>query len=160
MTYPAEQPPTVPGPPNQYWPPQPQAYGPPVKPPNPYLAFWTSAAGIISMLAIAGAVALGIVLATDLASGPASKNFTVGVTSCEATSGSTAKVGLRIKNTSSTARSATVKIEYRDSAGNRLDTDSVYVRTLQPGDSASVTESTLLDGAPSGTIRCAITGIS
>ena len=155
------QPPIVPGQPgNQYWPPQP--VGPPVKPPSPKLAFWTSATGIICMLLIAGAAVLGIAIATDIASGPASDNFTVTVTSCSASTGSlsTAKIGFTIKNTSTAARSATVKIEYRDGAGNRIDTDTAIVKTIQPGDMASVAESTLLDGAADGTIRCAITGIS
>jgi hypothetical protein len=94
--------------------------------------------------------------------GPVADDFDVTVTSCEAADGSlpTAKVGFTIKNTSSTVQSAIVQIEYRDSAGNRVDTDRAVVRSIAPGDTVSREESTLLDAAPTGALRCAITGVS
>lgn len=172
MTYPSEQPPTVPG--QQSWPPQaqPPAYGPPpgypaagppTKPPNPKLVFWTSPAGIISILAIAGVGVLVLLGIVNRVSGPAADNFTVAVTSCNATGSAnlaTATVGLSVKNTSSRARSATVKIEYRDGGGARIDTDTAYVRDIAPGDTARAEESTLLDAAPTGAISCSVVGIS
>jgi hypothetical protein len=169
MSHPDQPTPTTP---NQYWPPQPQAYGPPpgypapagppVKPPNSKLVFWTSPTGIICMLLIMGAVVAIIVGVTNRLSGPASDNFEITVTSCDATAGplSTAKVGFTIKNTSSTPRSATVQIEYRDGAGSRLDTDTAHVQTIQPGDTVRHDESTILDAEAAGAIQCAITGIS
>lgn len=169
---PMTHPPTVPEQPNPVWPPQPQAYGPPpgypapagppVKPPNSKLVFWTSGTGVVLMLLIAGAAIVLIAGISNLVSGPASDNFDVTVTSCDATAGSlsTAKVAFTIKNTSSTARSATVEIEYRDGAGNRLDTDTARVQTIQPGDTVSHSESTILNGEASGTIRCEIIGVS
>ncbi len=155
MTLPGTQPPAVPG--------QPQYSPPPAKPVNPKLAFWTSPAGIISMLAIAGALMLVLVGVTNMISGPASDNFKVSVTSCTADrspSLATAKIGLSVTNTSKATRSATVKIEYRDGGGSRLDTDTAYVRNIAPGDTARAEESTLLDAVPTGTISCEIVGIS
>ncbi len=171
MTYPGEQPPTVPGPPNQYWPPQPQpaapaygpppgyAPGPPIKPPNPKLVFWTSLPGIISLLAIMVGVVVVLSVASDLISGPAAKKFDITVTSCKATTGSlsTATVGFTVKNVSDQARGATVKIEYRDGSGARLDTDTVRVPSLRPGGTARYDESTILDGEASGEIDCSVT---
>lgn len=172
MSYPGEQPPTAPGQPTQPWPPQQPAYGPPAgyasggpsaSPPNPKLAFWTSPAGIISMLAIAGVLVLVLLGVVNRLSGPASDNFTVAVTSCNATgstSVSTATIGLSVRNDSKQVRSATVKIEYRDGGGTRIDTDTAYVRNIQPGDTARTDESTLLDAAPTGQLSCVVTGIS
>lgn len=165
----SEQPPVQP---NQYWPPQPQGYGPPppshpapagppVKPPNSKLVFWTSGTGVVCMLLIAGVLVLTLVGVINRIEGPASSNFDTAVASCEATTGSlaTATVGFTIKNTSSKVRSATVQIEYRDGSGSRLDTDTAYVRNIQAGDTVRHDESTILDAEPTGSLECAIVGI-
>jgi hypothetical protein len=52
----------------------------------------------------------------------------------------------------------TIGIEYRDSSGARIDTDTARVRNVAPGDTVRTEETTLLDaGAPTG--RCQITSI-
>lgn len=57
-------------------------------------------------------------------------------------------------NDGSRSDSATVSIEYRDSAGARLDTDTASVRNIAPGDTARTEESTILDAeADSGSCR-------
>ena len=63
-----------------------------------------------------------------------------------------------MKNNGDTTRSATVAVEYRDGDGARLDTDTVYVRSVAPGDTARSDESTFLD-AEAVSVRCVITGI-
>lgn len=153
--------------PDRYWPQQPQTYtpppaSPPVKPPNSKLVFWTSGQGVVCMLLIAGLLVAVLVGVINRISGPAADNFNVSVTSCDATTGSlpTATIGFTIKNTSSKPRGATVKIEYRDGAGSRLDTDTAYVRDIQPGDTVRHEESTILDAAPADSVNCEITGIS
>jgi len=79
----------------------------------------------------------------------------VEVTSCDF-AGATAKVGLTVHNTGSTARSAQIAIEYRDAAGTRIDTDSTTAREVAPGDTVRLEESTLLDvPTESGTCRVA-----
>lgn len=166
--YDPNQPPPAPYPQQpyqQYPPPPPYVYQPPppLKPVNSKIAFWTSPAGIISMLAIMGAVVLVLAGISNRVTGPASDNFKVAVTGCEATGTSTlstAKVGLTVTNTSDTVRNATVKIEYRDSSGSRIDTDTAYLRSIGAGDTARTEETTILDAAPSGAITCAIVGIS
>lgn len=165
MTYPGEQPPTTP-PQQQYWPPQQPAYGPPpgwqppppVKPPNPKLVFWTSAPGVISMLAIMGVLVLVLLGIINRIQGPASDRFDLTVTSCSATTGTlpTATVSFTIKNTSSRAASATVEIQYRDGSGARLDTDTAYVTSIRPGETVRHDESTLLDGTASGELDCQV----
>lgn len=174
MAYPPQPPydPNQPPPAGPPYPPQPypqkapygyQQPGPPPKPVNPKLVFWTSAPGIISMLAIMGALVVILVAISNHLYGPASDNFKVNVTSCD-TSGSesltTATIGLSVKNLSKATRTATVKIEYRDSGGNRIDTDTAYVRNIAAGDTARTEESTLLDAPPSGALRCEVVGIS
>lgn len=170
--YDPNQPPPVSGPPypQQPYPAQPYPqqvpYGyqppPPARPVSPRLAFWTSGQGIVCIFLIAGVAVAVLVGIVNAVSGPAAKNFKAAVTSCEATGSTlpTATIGLTVTNTSDRVRSATVKVEYRDGAGNRIDTDTAYVRNIAPGDTARTEESTILDAAPSGTMRCEIVGVS
>lgn len=158
--YPVSPPPPPYGPPPTGWP---APAGPPPRPVSKRLAFWTSGQGIVCIFVIFGAVVFligGIVTRLD---GPASRNFETTVTTCQGNStGSlaTADVGFTITNTSKSTRSATVHIEYRDADGSRLDTDTSTVRNLHAGETARQTETTILDGVPTGAIRCAITGVS
>jgi len=131
----------------------------PPKPVNPRLVWWTSAPGIITMLVIAGAVVALIAGISTALSGPASAGLKVDVTSCDATT-TTATVGISVTNTGKQTRSATVRIEYRDGAGARLDTDTTYVRDIAPGDTVRTQESTLLDAPPNGSLTCQVTGIN
>jgi len=163
MTHPGSEPPTAPAQP-QYWPsqygppPGHQAPPPPVKPPNPRLVWWTSGPGIVAVFAIAGAVALALLFIVRVAQGPASDRFDLTVTSCTATTGSlsTATVGFTIKNTTAQTRSATVRIEYRDGSGARLDTDTARVASIRPGETVRHDESTILDGQASGELDCQV----
>lgn len=135
--------------------------GAPTRPVSPRLAFWTSPAGVVSLLAIAGAVILAIALITDAFSPSPADRFKVQVTSCSATSGplATATVGFTIENTGDSTASATVSIEYRDADGSRLDTDTSTVRNLPAGETARQDESTILNAVPTGALTCRITGI-
>jgi hypothetical protein len=164
MSYPEQPPPAQPG---QPWPPQ-QHYaappvGPPAKPPNPRLVFWTSGTGVVIMLLIAFVAVILLAGVVNRINGPASAAFDTTITSCEATGSSTlatATVGLTVKNVSKSTKSATVKLEYRDGSGSRIDTDTAYVRDIAPGDTARTEESTILDAAPAGSIECVVTGVS
>jgi hypothetical protein len=151
MTYPPQQPH------------QPYGQPPPPRPVSPRLAFWTSARGVLSMLVIAGALIFLYIGISDRLAGPASDNFDITVTSCTgnaAGSLATADIGFTITNTSKQARSATVRIEYRDGDGSRLDTDTSVVRSLPAGETARQNESTILDGTPTGVITCRVTGVN
>lgn len=77
------------------------------------------------------------------------------ITSCEA-AGRTATVTITITNRGSAARTAKVDIEYRDGSGARIDTDSVRLRDIAPGDTVRSSETTILDVTPAGTVKCAI----
>lgn len=161
MSYPPQQPyqpPVVPGPSAQQ--PQPAPAGPVPQPP----AGPSSQTQWIVVSAIAAAAILAIMAASILKllhpGGGTDSPFTVSVTSCQADSIGIAKVGLSVTNRTSEARSATVKIEYRDGSGARLDTDTAYVRNIAPGDTARADESTILDGTPSGSIACIVTDVS
>jgi hypothetical protein len=158
--YDSNQPP----PPQQPWPPQQQApyayqQPPPPRPVSPRLAFWTSGQGIVCIFLIAGLLVAVLVGVINRIEGPASANFDTTVTSCKA-DGSTATVGFTVKNVSKKTRSATVKIEYRDGSGNRLDTDTAFVSDIAPGDTVQREESTLLDADPGTSARCEIVGVS
>jgi hypothetical protein len=86
----------------------------------------------------------------------------VAVTGCSfASTGSlqTAKVDFTVTNTGATARSASVGIEFRDGAGNRVDTDTAYVKTVAPGDTVRASESTILDASVESTGRCLVTSV-
>jgi hypothetical protein len=156
MTYPSQQPhhaPYVPGtmPPNGDWRPRSQ----PLPPKRKGLGIAIAIAGGALLLIALGTVAL---LALRAIAMPPLATFDAQVTSCSG-SGSVASVGFTIKNTGTTTRDATVKIEYRDGSGARLDTDTAYIRNVRPGDTVRSEESTFLDAAPPGALTCRITGI-
>lgn len=138
---------------------------PPQPPPQPTqpsrfgVTFWTRGPGVILVVIAAGLMLLGIFAATEgLKPGKANaSDLDVTMTSCSIT-GSTAKVGLSVTNRGDRTRSVSIGIEYRDSSGARLDTDTARIWSIAPGDTARTDETTLLDaGAPSG--RCVITSI-
>lgn len=141
-------------------PPAPAAYGPPPTPPGPPApprkpSFWsTSAGGLVIagavIVAIMGAVAVGLLLRSQRRA-----DLDVTVVSCEF-HGSTATVGYTVQNTGDSAHDVTLKIEYRDGSGARIDTDTAYVRGVPPGDTVRGEESTFLD-APTTSGRCLVT---
>jgi hypothetical protein len=155
----------------QVWPPQPYAYGspvtyttPPPPPVNKRRQFWLRGPGVMLIVVAVGLVLFGIAaLGGGIYGAPAKPAFKVAVTSCDSNGSAdlpNATVGFTVTNTGKATRSARVEIEYRDDAGNRIDTDSSWVRDIAPGDTARSTESTLLDAPPDGGLSCAITGIS
>ena len=160
MTSPSDQTPIVPGYPQQ----PPPAYapaGPPAKPPNSKLAYWTSPTGIVLMLTAAVFLIIGIALLTPSNASTAAKDLDITIVSCNFTGGdlSTATVGFTVTNHGKSTRTVVLHFEYRDSAGSRIDTDTSTVRNIAPGDTVRAEEPTLLDGpATSGT--CHLTGIS
>ncbi|MEV4533256.1 FxLYD domain-containing protein [Asanoa sp. NPDC049518] len=77
----------------------------------------------------------------------------VDVASCEF-AGDRVTVGLSVKNTGVTKRSAHIEVEYLDEDGARIDRASLTARDVAPGDTAHLEESTKLDvPAASGTCR-------
>jgi hypothetical protein len=163
--YDPNQPPPGPPYPQQQYPPQ-APYGyqapPPQKPPNSKLVFWTSSTGVVLMLLIAFVAVIVLAGIVNRVQGPAGAKFGVTVTSCNVTGTTlaTATIGLAVRNAGKSTSSATVKIEYRDGGGNRIDTDTAYVRDIAPGDTARTEETTILDAAPTGSISCEVVGVS
>lgn len=164
MTYPENQPPAPA--PQGYWPPQPTpapAFAPAPTPPpvKSRKDFWLKGPGIIVLIVAGGLLLFGIYAATGGLK-PASADAEVNVVSCKvggSDSLPTATVGITVKNTGSKTRSFSVNVEYRDGAGNRIDTDTARVRSVAPGDTARVEETTILDAAPDSAGACAIVGV-
>ena len=168
MTYqPPPQPPQQPYPPQYQQPgPPPGPYGPPPmqppagwQPPPPEKASPRKLALIFGAL---GVVVVGLFVIgtlTKKTSAPESDGVSVQLTSCDMDSAgiASAKVGLTIKNGGDRERDVRVELEYRDSSGARIDTDTVYVRNVAAGDTVRHDETTLLDAPPSGQGRCVIT---
>lgn len=154
MTLPDGQAPYVPARP---------AYPAPAQPParRSRATFWLKGPGVIVVIVAVGLVLFAIsALSGTLDTGKARAE--ADVTSCEvggSDSLPTGKVGLTVKNISDKTRSFSVDIEYRDSGGARIDTDTAYVRNVAPGDTVRTEESTLLD-APVSAGTCVITGVS
>ncbi len=78
----------------------------------------------------------------------------VDVASCDF-AGDRVTVGLTVRNTGATARSAHIQVEYRDADGTRIDRESVTARDVAPGGTASLEESTQLD-PPAATGTCLV----
>lgn len=134
--------------------------------PPPKKSFWKSTGGILTIvfgtigLIVAGCVGLAVLgFVTDQ---NAAKDMDVKITSCRF-EGSGAlpsvTVGLQVTNTGSSARGASVGLEYRDGGGRRIDTDTARVPRLAPGDTAAYEEVTFLDAPTSGG-TCKITKVS
>ena len=171
---PDDTPPVVPDPGQQPVPPQPapQQYGPPAYAPpgQPYgpppaytppqrQGFWSTGPGIA--LILVGALLLfcfGRGAIRGSSSHDGGSDMRVEVTSCSFGDGDRATVGYRVTNNGDSTETARVRIEYRDSSGDRIDTDTAYVRSIAPGDTVRGEESTLLD-APVSSGRCIITGV-
>lgn len=176
---PPEEAPGQPAPGQQPWPPQqyqPPMSGPPGPPGPPYgpppywgpppppKPFWQRPAGIL-LIAFGAVVLLCCAVGQLGRSAGGSDSDTTGdmsveVTSCEFTGGDlpTGKIGYRVTNNGDSTETARVRIEYRDDSGDRIDTDTAYVRDIAPGDTVRGEESTLLD-APVSSGRCVITGV-
>lgn len=146
--------------PNQ--PPQQPYAGPPAKPVNPKLVFWTSSKGVLIL--VGGTIALIVIIGAGIQgfnAGATRKSFDTRVTGCDATTSSNmVTIGFTVKNTGNRTATAKVLIEYRDGAGSRLDTDTSYLRDIAPGDTARGQESTVIDAVPDGGMRCKIVGVS
>lgn len=164
-----QQPPTIPGQPQQ--PAAPYAGGPPPaawpatapQPPKSRLDWWTRGPGIMLIIVAVGLVFVGIIALTGglepgSGSGSSASDVKVSVTSCEFSDSGMATVGITATNNGDRTQSVRVGIEYRDSAGARIDTDSTWVRDIPPGDTVRTEEVTMLDAsATSG--KCAVTSV-
>lgn len=142
--------------------PQPPFAGLPTPPARSRLAFWTRGPGIIAVIVAAGLLLFGLyALTAGLSARAAADDLTVDVTSCKFTGSEelpSAKVGIAVTNNGDKTRSVAVTIEYRDSGGNRLDSDTARIRNIAPGDTARTEETTLLDaGATSGS--CSVSSV-
>ncbi|MFD0519021.1 FxLYD domain-containing protein [Paractinoplanes durhamensis] len=111
-------------------------------------------------LVVAGCVGVAVIgLVSDRS---AASEMHVTVTGCKFSGGDVlpaATVEYTVTNNGDSARGVTVRFEYRDSAGNRIDTDTAHVKSIAPGDTVRAEETTLLDATVSSGI-CAITGVS
>jgi hypothetical protein len=135
----------------------------------PYTPPTSSGRGrMIAVLSVLVAIVIGIVTLVvvrtiqkgPIGNSPASSNFSVAVTGCEAdATAGVAEVEVTVINRTDSTRSASIKVEYRDGSGARLDTDTVYVRNIAPHDTARSRESTFLDAPPAGQMTCAITEV-
>jgi hypothetical protein len=127
----------------------------------PRRSFWSTTGGAWTVVGIVvGGVVLavlGTVAMRALPTGQSGTSMDAELVSCRFVAG-TATVGYTVTNGGSRTESATVRFEYRDSAGRRVDTDSGYVRDVAPGDTVRAEEVTLLDAAvDSG--ECLIVGV-
>ncbi|XVV10841.1 FxLYD domain-containing protein [Actinoplanes sp. CA-131856] len=151
-------PPTY-GPPPGY--PAPHFFGPP-----PKKNFWSTPGGIVLIVVgavVLGCLGLGVIGSIGSTGSRDNANLETAVVGCEFTGDDvlpSAKITFTVKNNGKSAHGATVRIEYRDAAGNRIDTDTSYVKSIAPGDTVKAEETTLLDAAISGSGTCGITGVS
>lgn len=133
----------------------------PVPPPRKQ-SFWASAAGILTIIGIcfAGLLVLcgGLVMIGRISDSNAAGKIDVQLTSCEGT-GSVAKVGYSVTNNGDQARRVRLDIEYRDSSGARLDTDTAYVGSVPAHDTVRGEESTFLN-AESTSLTCKVVKVS
>lgn len=164
MTQPPAQPPAG----QPYPPPYAQPVSPPpFYPPPKKKSFWSSTGGVFAILGMVfggvillcvGLAAVGLVSDRNAAS-----KMDVQITSCKFTGSEvlpSATVGYTVVNNGDSTRSVSIKIEYRDSSGARIDTDTAYVRDVKAGDTVRGEETTLLDAAPSGSGECVVVGVS
>lgn len=129
------------------------------KPVNPKLAFWTSAPGIISMVAIAAVVAMVGGLVLTLIEGSAARDLDVTLAGCQQRSGSkTVAVAYTVHNTGEKTRDARVTIEFQNSSGAEVDTDTDTVRNVSPGATVRGEKLVDLDASTPG-VRCVITNV-
>jgi hypothetical protein len=132
-------------------------YGPPPRPNQK--TNWKLFSLIFTPLA--ALLVLGVI--GSLMQGPAkSARFDVDIVSCKFEGADflpSATVGLTVKNTGDATDDARISIEFRDSSGARVDTDTAYVRDVAPGDTVRTEEITMLD-APMTSGRCVVTGVS
>ena len=151
--------PTNPAPPPPQYAPPPtsgQFYAPPKKP------FWSSTGGIL--IIVFGVIGLVVLLCCGLGARgviddqAAASKMDVQLTECKVAAG-VATVGYSVTNNGDETNSVRLKIEYRDSSGARLDTDTAYVRSVAPGDTARGEETTFLD-ATASSITCKIVDVS
>lgn len=142
------------------YPAQPQPWTPPpARPPT----FWSTTKG---QWTIAGIVVGSILLAfaavwiwIDVQARHA-RDLDVDVTACEFSAGSLpmGTIELTVHNKSDEERLATITVEYRDSSGNRVDTDTARV-TVPAGDTVKTRESTILDAPVTGAAECGVTSV-
>ncbi|WP_200209564.1 FxLYD domain-containing protein [Micromonospora coerulea] len=126
-------------------------------------SFWGTPGGIFLIVfgsvAFLGFICVGLVTIGRISDRNAVEQLDVQVTSCTGT-GSVATIGYTVKNTGSEARRVTLKVEYRDASGARLDTDTAYVGSVPAGDTVRGEESTILNASTSGAITCKIVRVS
>jgi hypothetical protein len=159
MTNPAEprEPPAAQSP----APVSPQPYS---KPPE-HRGFWSTGLGTFSIIAIVfwtmivTCVGLGVLRAVIQRANAA--KMAAQVTGCTFSARGlfpSATVEFTVTNHGDKAHGATVDIEYRDAAGQRVDTDTSFVRTVPAGATVRRQETTLLNEHVSA-VTCHITGV-
>ncbi|MEV6633858.1 FxLYD domain-containing protein [Actinoplanes sp. NPDC051470] len=137
----------------------PTGYPTPPPAPKPKPTFWQTFPGAMTIVGIVVAGIAVLFLLPMINPGPDGDDLDVNLTSCNASQFGNARVGITVKNNSKQKVTAKIGIEFRDSAGARVDTDTAYVRDIAPGDTARSEELTNLD-ASSGSITCKLTSAS
>ena len=114
--------------------------------------------GLWLAVAVVVVVLLGVGGYFWFTSSSSSGGFDVKLTGCSA-SGSMATVNLEVHNGGSTTQTANIAIEYRNGSGTAIDTGTVLVRDVPPGDTKRVEESTILDAKGDASMTCVVTGV-
>lgn len=160
MTTPPPPPPQgspYPPPPGQH-----PGYPPPgfYPPPPRKRGFWSSATGILTILGLSiVAVVLfcgGLAAIGKVGDDRERSKIDARITSCGGNE-PVATVGYTVTNNGAKARRVRLDIEYRDSSGARIDTDTAYVGEVPAGDTVRGEESTILNAVPAdGRFSCEI----
>jgi hypothetical protein len=122
--------------------------------PPPELGFWDSLGGALTIIGLIAVVTVIVLLRSSQDPPPP---LVVEVSSC-IFEGSAVKVGLAVRNTGTESRPAHVEVEYRDSNGKKVGTDSGTTRPVAPGETVRITESAALD-TPLSSGTCEITEV-
>ena len=138
----------------------------PGQPQRPKRPFWYSTGGTWAIIGIVfggiAVIVVAVVIVGAVVDRQAAKDMDVKITGCRMESDflPSATVDLTVTNHGDRARGASVRIEYRDTRGDLIDTDTARVASIQPGDTAHKQEVTFLDADPGPTGTCKIVGVS
>ncbi|MER7164480.1 FxLYD domain-containing protein [Micromonospora sp. NPDC000207] len=144
--------------------PYPPQYHPTPPPPRP-TSWAKSTAGILTLTGI-GCLALTMLICGGVIAAGAAMDrrglddIDAQLTACEISTIGIGKIGYTVTNNGSAARRVSLKLEYRDATGARVDTDTARVGEVPAGDTVRGEETTILNATPTGTVECKIVGIS
>jgi hypothetical protein len=139
--------------------PLPTQQGPaPVPPPGPRgsrLNWWLKGPGIMVLIVVGGLILfVGYSLLPAVSPGP---KYSARVVDC-ALDGRNAVASIELTNRGGSERTFEILIEYRDSGGARVDTDTAYAFNVPPGETVRLDESTHLNAEVASGV-CDIVGV-